>query len=174
MKRAFLIVAVLLFPAAVVRGEEAPKLSLGYAFLHSLETQNAVALGGEPNGGENAPLGAYLSGWSSSGTALEVDLAWHRRKEGEVKLNTFTVLAGVRKPFGTRDRPYVHLLGGLRHDKVLDESVTSWGGAAGAGIDLATSGGKAGLHIRLGADYEMFFKDGENQKALRLTAGFTF
>jgi hypothetical protein len=163
MKRAFLIVAVLLFPAAVVRAEEAPKLSLGYAFLHSLETD-----------GGNAPLGAYLSGWSSSGTALEVDLAWHRRKEGEVKLNTFTVLAGVRKPFGTRDRPYVHLLGGLRHDKVLDESVTSWGGAAGAGIDLATSGGKAGLHIRLGVDYEMFFKDGENQKALRLTAGFTF
>ena len=163
MKKALLILAVLLFPAAVVRADEAPKLSLGYAFLQYLES-----------GGGNAPLGAYLSGWSGSGTALEIDLAWHQKKADGVKLNTFTVLAGVRKPFGKRDRPYVHLLGGLRHDKVEDQSSTSWGGAAGAGIDLATSGGKGGLHIRLGADYEMFFKNSENLKALRLTAGLTF
>jgi hypothetical protein len=163
MKRALLILAVLLFPAAVVRADEAPKLSLGYAFLQYLES-----------GGGNAPLGAYLSGWSGSGTALEIDLAWHQDKQDAVTLNTFTVLAGLRKPFGKRDRPYLQLLGGLRNDRVNGASSTSWGGAAGAGIDLATSGGKGGLHIRLGADYEMFFKNSENLKALRLTAGFTF
>lgn len=163
MKRALWILAMLLFPAAVGRADEAPKLSLGYAFLHYLES-----------GGGNAPLGAYLSGWSASGTALEVDLGWHQKKADSVKLNTFTVLAGVRKPFGKRDRPYVHLLGGLRHDKFGDASSTWWGGAAGAGIDLATGAAKGGLHIRLGADYEMFFKNSENLKALRLTAGLTF
>ena len=103
-----------------------------------------------------------------------MDLAWHQKKDGDVKLNTFTVLAGFRKPFGKRDRPYVHLLGGLRHDKIEGESATSWGGAAGVGIDLATGAGKGSLHIRVGADYEMFFKNSDNLKAVRLTAGLTF
>jgi hypothetical protein len=68
----------------------------------------------------------------------------------------------------------VHLLGGARLDKIAGESNTSWGGAAGLGIDLGTGGSRGGPRFRLGADFEIFFKDGENVKAVRLTAGLTF
>ena len=74
---------------------------------------------------------------------------------------------------GRTDRPYFHLLGGARIDKVSGSSSTSWGGAGGLGIDLGT-GYHASVQIRLGADFEIFFHEGENLKALRLTAGFTF
>jgi hypothetical protein len=166
MKRAVQALVVLLSfalsfaaPAAAAEG---PKLSLGYAYLKYLETD-----------GGDAPLGAYLSGWGGGRTTLELDLAWHRDKEAETTFNTFTVLAGPRFAIGRTDRPYFHLLGGARIDKVSGSSNTSWGGAGGLGIDLGTGYG-SGIQIRLGADFEIFWDHGENVKALRLTAGFTF
>jgi hypothetical protein len=146
---------------------EGPKISLGYAFLRYLES-----------GGRNVPAGAYLSGWGQGHTTLELDIGWHHDHEdseaGSVTLNTFTFLAGPRATLGGKnDKPYFHLLGGARYDRVEGLSNTSWGGAAGLGIDLGT-GSRSGPQIRLGADFEMFFESGENVKALRLTAGFTF
>jgi len=166
--------AVLALLAAPASAADGPKLSLGYAFLHYLES-----------GGGNAPVGAYLSGWGPGKTTFEIDLAWHR-DEREVlddsstltissTLNTFTFLGGPRVILGGKnDQPYLHLLGGARLDKIAGTSNTSWGGAAGLGIDLGTGGQRGGTRIRLGADFEMFFEDGENVKALRLTAGLTF
>jgi len=162
MKRAVQALVVLSSFAAPAAAAEGPKLSLGYAYLKYLET-----------GGGDAPLGAYLSGWGGGRTTLELDLAWHRDKEAETTLNTFTVLAGPRFAIGRTDRPYFHLLGGARIDKVSGSSNTSWGGAGGLGIDLGT-GYRAAVQIRLGADFEIFWDHGENVKALRLTAGFTF
>ena len=162
MKRAAKALAILLCFAAPAAAADGPKLSLGYAYLKYLET-----------GGGDAPLGAYLSGWGTGRTTLELDLAWHREKEGGTTLNTFTVMAGPRFAIGRTDRPYFHLLGGARIDKVSGSSSTSWGGAGGLGIDLGTGYG-SGIQIRLGADFEIFFDQGENLKALRLTAGFTF
>jgi len=172
VKRAAQTLAVLGVLAAPAAAEDGPKVSLGYAFLRYLES-----------GGGNAPLGAYLSGWGPGHTTFEVDLAWHRDKidhtSGDVvstvTQNTFTFLGGPRIILGGRnDQPYAHLLGGARLDKFAGASNTSWGGAAGLGIDLGTGGGRGGTRFRLGADFEMFFKAGENVKALRLTAGLTF
>jgi hypothetical protein len=168
VKRAAQLLGVLGFLAAPAAAEDGPKVSLGYAYLQYLES-----------GGGSAPLGAYLSGWGPGHTTFEVDLAWHQDKQGagddRVTVNTFTFLGGPRVILGGRnDQPYVHLLGGARLDKFAGASNTSWGGAAGLGIDLGTGGRRGGTRIRLGADFEMFFKEGENVKALRLTAGLTF
>jgi hypothetical protein len=168
MRRAARTLAVLGFLAAPAAAADGPKVSLGYAFLQSLES-----------GGGNAPLGAYLSGWGPGHTTFELDLAWHRDElvviDASGTLNTFTFLGGPRVAFGGKnDQPYVHLLGGARLDKIAGTSNTRWGGAAGLGIDLGTGAGRGGTRIRLGADFEMFFENGEDVKAVRLTAGLTF
>jgi hypothetical protein len=173
MRRAAAILAVLAFLAVPARASDGPKISLGYSFLKYLETD-----------GGSAPVGAYFSGWGAGVTTIELDLAWHRKKEdlfvptggiGTGTLNTFTFLAGPRQALGGKgDQPYAHLLGGARLDRIAGESITSWGGAAGLGIDLGTGGGRAGTRLHLGVDFEMFFDDGENVKALRFTAGLTF
>lgn len=167
-RRAAQTLAVLGFLAAPAAAADGPKVSLGYAFLRYLES-----------GGGNAPVGAYLSGWGPGHTTFELDLAWHRDEHvvshGSGTQNTFTFLGGPRVILsGKNDQPYVHLLGGARLDKFAGTSNTSWGGAAGLGIDLGTGGGRGGTSFRLGADFEMFFDAGENVKALRLTAGLTF
>jgi hypothetical protein len=153
------MLAVLAFLAVPARASEGPKISIGYAFLKYLETD-----------GGSAPVGVYLEGWGArKETAVLGALS------ETVTLNTFTFLAGPRQALGGKgDQPYVHLLGGARLDKISGESTTSWGGAAGLGIDLGTGGGRGGTRLHLGADFEMFFKDGDNVKALRLTAGLTF
>lgn len=160
--------AVLALLAAPASAADGPKLSLGYAFLQYLES-----------GGGSAPIGAYLSGWGPGQTTFELDLAWHRDEktvaDASGTLNTFTFLGGPRAVLGGKnDQPYVHLLGGARLDRIAGTSTTSWGGAAGLGIDLGTGGGRGGTRIRLGADFEIFFNEGENVKALRFTAGLTF
>ena len=172
VKRAAQTLAVLGLLAAPAAAADGPKVSLGYAFLQYLQS-----------GGGSAPLGAYLSGWGPGTTTFEVDLAWHKDKSelvsGDViesaTLNTFTFLGGPRIILGGKnDQPYMHLLGGARLDKIAGTSNTSWGGAAGLGVDLGTGGRSGGTRFRLGADFEMFFESGKNVKALRLTAGLTF
>jgi hypothetical protein len=164
MRRAALALAVFASGAVPAAAADGPKVSLGYAYLRYLE-----------EGGGNAPLGAYLSGWGAGRSTLELDLAWHRDREGGVTLNRFTVLMGPRVEFGRQsDRPYVHVLGGLRHDRLSGSSDTNWGAAAGLGIDFGAGGRGGGAQLRLGADFEVFFEEGETLKALRLVAGFTF
>lgn len=144
---------------AVLAPAAAAEVSLGYSFLKYLE-----------DGGESTPLGFYLSaGRSGEGTSLELDLGYHRESEGDVSLNTFTVLAGPRVRSGGGG--FLRLLGGLRHDRVEGESNTAFGGAAGVGVDLKTGGSYS---IRLGADFQIFFDEGDNVKTLRLNAGITF
>jgi hypothetical protein len=67
-------------------------------------------------------------------------------------------------------RPFVHLLGGVRHDHVRIESNTSWGGFAGGGIDVRAAERVA---IRLAADFQIFDED-EKPRTLRLAVGVTF
>jgi hypothetical protein len=66
---------------------------------------------------------------------------------------------------------YVHVLGGLRYDTAEGESNTAYGGMAGLGVDIPAG---SSLFVRLGADFQMFFDEGENLKTLRLTAGISF
>jgi hypothetical protein len=139
------------------------QVSLGYSFVKYLEED----LG-------SAPLGAYVSLAGRRAVTPELDLGWQQDKEGDVTLNTFTVTAGPRFLLGSGDtaRPFIHVLGGLRHDRVEDFNPnTSWGGQAGGGVDISVG---ERLAIRLGADFQIFFDQGENLKTLRLSAGFTF
>ena len=162
MTRTLLILAGLVSLAAAAAAQDGGKLSLGYAYLKYLETD-----------GGNTPTGAYLSLSGGGRTTLELDAGYHRESEGDFSLNTFTVLGGPRFALASRGstEPYLHLLGGVRHDRIEGESNTAAGGMAGIGVDVGTSGSMA---IRLGADFQLFRDDGENLKTLRLNAGLTF
>ena len=118
-------------------------------------------------------LSAYLSVAGARGpVGLELDLAYHRDTFEDIALNTFTAQAGPRFRLGEgRARPFLHVLGGLRYDTVEGKSNTSFGGMAGGGVDIKTGDR---VSVRLGADFQIFFDEGENLKTLRLNVGFTF
>ncbi len=163
MHRTLLIMVGLAGVAVTASAQDGPKFSLGYAYLKTLDS-----------GGGSAPVGAYVSLSGAGATTLELDGAYHRDKEQGVTLKTFTLTGGLR--FGFSDYrggsgPFMHILGGLRHDSVEGSSSTSYGGMGGVGVDLGTS---ASVAIRLGADFQIFWSHGENVKTLRLLAGLTF
>jgi hypothetical protein len=162
MKRLALLLACVVVLAVPAAADGPGQLSLGYSFVHYLE-----------EGGGNAPVGAFLALSGRGKLTPELDLGWQRDSDSGFVLNTFTAVAGPRIGLGSGDvvRPFVHVLGGLRHDRIEGASNTSWGGFAGGGIDV-----KAGdsLAIRLGADFQIFFDGGENLKTLRLGVGLTF
>jgi hypothetical protein len=166
VRRLLLTVAGTLVMAAPAAAEGPVQVSLGYSFAQYLEED-----------GGNAPVGAFLALSGRNGLSPELDLGWQRDSEElfdeSITLNTFTAVAGPRYGFATEGsvRPFLHVLGGVRHDRIEDESNTAWGGFAGGGIDI-----KAGesLAIRLGADFQIFFDEGENFKTLRLGVGLTF
>lgn len=162
MRRTLLIVACLVPMATAAAAQDGARFSLGYAYLKSLE-----------DGGGSVPLGFYVSFAGSGTTTLELDGGYHRDSEDDFTLETYTVTAGPR--FSTSSRgsaePYLHVLGGLRHDRFEGVSNTAWGGMAGVGVDIGTSGS---FRIRLGGDFQLFRDEGENVKTLRLNAGITF
>jgi hypothetical protein len=177
MKRALGWVAAFVLLAAPASAGEGMGISIGYSYLKYLED----------NGGD-VPLGFYLSLAGRGKSAIELDLAYHRDvlvddvDALETKLETFTALSGFKvgptprygQTSGTK--PYFHILGGMRKDwlKVLGsetQSNTAWGGMTGLGVDLVFSQGFA---LRLAADFQMFWDDGESAKTLRFSAGFTF
>jgi hypothetical protein len=164
MPRTLLIMAGLVCIAATASAQSGPKFSLGYAYLKSLES-----------GGGSAPVGGYVSLSGAGSTTLELDGGYHREEDEGVTLKTYTVTGGPRFGFGNPrggSGPFMHLLGGLRHDGVDQGlSITSWGGMAGLGVDLGTS---ASVAVRLGADFGIFWNHGESVKSLRLIAGLTF
>jgi hypothetical protein len=159
-----LLVAFAAAPA--VAQEKSLRVSGGYAFLKYLEEDAG-----------STPLGFYLSlGSAGRRVGVELDLGYHR-ESGEFfdepfLLNTFIAGLGPRFELGSGGtRPFVHVLGGLRYDRIEDESNTAWGGMAGLGVDVPIG---SSLFLRLGADFQIFFDDGENLKALRLNAGLSF
>ncbi len=179
MKRALGWVVACVLLAAPASAGDGMGISVGYSFLKYLEDD-----------GGDAPLGFYLSLAGRGKSAIELDLAYHRdtgefleeTESFETKLETFTALSGFKvgptprygQTSGTK--PYFHILGGVRKDwlKVLGrdtESNTAWGGMTGLGVDLVFTQGFA---LRLAADFQMFWDDGESLKTLRLSAGFTF
>jgi len=162
MRRTLLILVGFACLAATASAQDGPKFSLGYAYLKTLES-----------GGGSAPVGAYVSLSGAGATTLEIDGAYHRDKEQGVTLKTFTLTGGPRIAFGDRSSsgPFMHLLGGLRHDSGSGSSSTSYGGMAGVGVDLGTA---ASVAVRLGADFQIFWSHGANVKTLRLIAGLTF
>jgi len=159
------IVAVVLALAAPAGAQDGGvEASVGYAFSQYLE-----------EGGGNAPLGLYVSLASKKRVGFDVDLAYHRDSE-ELFGETFTlhtVIGGVgpRWRFESGNtRPFLHVLGGLRYDTAEGESNTALGGMAGGGVDISAGS----VSVRLGADFQMFFDEGDNLKTLRVTAGITF
>lgn len=156
--------AVAAAPAAAQ--DRSARVSAGYAFLEYLEEDAG-----------NTPLGFYLS-LSTAGrkVGFELDLGYHRESEDifdeTLVLNTFTATLGPKFELGSgRTKPFIHVLGGLRYDSIEDESNTSWGGVAGAGVDIPLG---SSVFLRLGADFQIFFEDDENLKTLRVNAGFSF
>jgi hypothetical protein len=166
VKRLYLTVAGALVLAVPAAAQGPVQLSLGYSYVKYLEEDAG-----------SAPVGAFLALSGRSGLSPELDLGWQRDSEDlldeSFTLNTFTAVAGPKFTFATQGavKPFVHALGGLRYDSIEDESNTSWGFFAGGGIDIAAGGSIA---VRLGADYQMFFDEGENVKTLRLGVGLTF
>jgi len=179
MKRAVGLVGALVLLAVPARAGEGLGISVGYAFLHYLEDQ-----------GGNAPLGFYLSLAGAGKNAIELDLGYHHDtgttvEDGNVfdtKLDSFTALLGPKLSGGTgrygqrpTTRPYFHILGGLRRDRleVANQHTwnTAWGGMTGLGVDVRLSNA---VSLRLGADFQIFWDNGENLKTLRFSGGFTF
>jgi hypothetical protein len=157
LRRLLLLLPAVVFLAVPLRAETA----IGYSYLRYLE-----------EGGGNAPLGAFLSMAGSAPTAFELDLGYHHDSEGNVDLHTFTAVLGPRFFIGGEGvRPFLHVLGGARHDRVEGESNTAFGGMAGLGLNL---GPEYGLRLRLGGDFQIFFDEGENLKTLRLSVGIAF
>lgn len=142
--------------------DEIRDVSIGYALSHYLET-----------GGENMPLGFYVS-LSSRGSPLgyDVDLAYHHGTGDLDGLHVGTLTVGPRLQIGAGGtRPFLHVLGGLRYAEAGGASDLSLGVMGGGGVDMPVGDG---LDLRLGADFQIFFKDGDNLKSLRLVAGITF
>ena len=162
MRGLLLTVAGALALAAPAAAEGPVQVSLGYSYVKYLETDAG-----------SAPVGAFLALSGRKNLTLELDLGWQRDSEEGVTLNTFTAVAGPKVNFATEGavKPFLHVLGGLRHDSVDGMSNTSWGGFAGGGVDI-----KAGekVAVRLGADFQIFFDQGENLKTLRLGVGLSF
>ena len=137
----------------------AAETSIGYSFLKSLE-----------DGGGTVPLGGYVSfAGGSDVTSPELDLAYHRDTEGSANLDMFTAFLGPR--FGSSSGGFLRLMGGIRYERFQGDSDHAFGGMGGIGFNLKTSGR---MTVRLGADFQMFFKDGDKQKVLRLNAGLGF
>src|SRR5262249_64280 len=180
MKRAVGLVGALVLLAVPARAGEGLGVSLGYSFLEYLGEQS-----------HSTPLGFYLSLAGRGRTAIELDVGYHHDtgttvEDGntfDTKLDTFTAVAGPRFSgdsggrYGRRStaRPYFHILGGLRRDRVtiLDQHAwtTAWGGMTGFGVDLRLGEGVA---LRLAADFQIFWHNGEDVKTLRFSGGFTF
>jgi hypothetical protein len=162
MRKSLLMLASFVCLAATASAQDGPKISLGYAYLRYLET-----------GGGSATVGAFVSLAGGGATALELDGGYHRDTQAGSTFETITVTAGPRFAFSSQRNaaPFMHLLGGLRRDRFQGASNTSWGGMAGLGIDVSTA---ARVALRLGADFQIFFDNGENVKTLRLGVGLTF
>lgn len=148
-----------------VAQDQPVRFSIGYAFLKYLE-EDAGSTG----------LGFYASLASTRSVGFELDLGYHRESEElfdeTLTLHTFTANLGPRFRLGSSSvQPFLHVLGGLRYDKVEEESNTSWGGMAGGGVDIPLG---ASASLRLGADFQIYFDEGENLKTLRLNAGISF
>ena len=162
MRKSLLMLASFVCLAATASAQNGPKISVGYAYLKSLET-----------GDGSATVGAFVSLAGGGATALELDGGYHRDTRDGSRFETFTLTAGPRFAFSSRrnSAPFMHLLGGLRRVRFPGVSKNSWGGLAGLGIDVSTA---SRVSLRLGADFEIFFPDGNNDKALRLGVGLTF
>ena len=159
MAKRFVVLVVLAIVAAMAAPASADgnKLSIGYAYLKSLE-----------DGGGSTPMGAFVSFAPGDDSGFELDLGFHR--DDDLDLNSFTAALGPRFTLG-EGLPFLHVMGAVLHQRVPGTSDTGFGGMAGGGYDLGTGGTVA---LRVGADFQMFFNDGENFKSLRLVVGLTF
>jgi hypothetical protein len=162
MRKSLLMLVSLVCLAVTASAQDGPKISVGYAYLRYLE-----------EGDGSATVGAFVSLAGGGATALELDGGYHRDSQDGSTFETITVTAGPRFAFSSRRNaaPFMHLLGGLRRLRFQGASNTSWGGMAGLGMDVSTA---ARVALRLGADFQIFFDNGENVKTLRLGVGLTF
>ena len=157
---------VVLLVLAIVASAAAPapasaegsKLSIGYAYLKSLE-----------EGGGSVPTGGFVSFAPGDDSGIELDFGYHKDDD----VNNFTGGLGIRFPLGSGEsvQPFLHVLGAASHIRFGGESDTDFGGIAGVGADLGVG---ESLMIRLGADLQVFFDSGDNYKRLRLGIGLTF
>jgi len=157
-----LVLALVIAAGAPAQAGDGNKLSLGYAYLTSLEED-----------GGSIPLGAFLAFAPRSGSGFELDAGYHREEEAGETLNIYTGALGPRFGLGgdSEAAPWLHVLGAVRYARQFGEGETDFGGFAGGGIDVPVSGS---FMIHLGADFQMFFIDGGSDKTLRLNVGFTF
>lgn len=167
MRKGLWFVLLMVVAAVPVSAQEKSlRGSAGYAFATYLE-----------EGGGSAPFGLYLSvAQTEKQVGFDVDLGYHRDAEEffGTSIVLHTIIAGVGPRFTAQAegaKPYFHVLGGLRYDRIEGESNTAAGGMMGGGVDVP--GGPTD-YWRLGADFQIFFDEGENLKTLRVLVGLTF
>lgn len=158
------LLLMLAAPSAFAQEKPSVRFSFGYAYAEYLE-----------EGGGAAPVGVYFSVASAASYGLEGEIAYHRDEEEffntNYVLNTFTAMVGPRFGYTTgKAQPFGHVLGGVRYDSFEGEGNGSVSLEAGGGVDVQIG---PGAYLRFGADFQMFFDDGEDFKVLRLTAGIT-
>jgi hypothetical protein len=154
-----LLVLAIAATAAAPASADGSKLSIGYAYLKSLE-----------EGGGSVPTGGFVSFAPGDDSGIELDFGYHKDDD----VNNFTGGLGIRFPLGSGEsvQPFVHVLGAASHVRFSGQSDTDFGGIAGIGMDLGL--GSSSMMIRLGADLQVFFDGGDNYKRLRLGVGLTF
>lgn len=156
-----LLTALLVSP--VYAQEKSVRVGISYAFSAYVEQD-----------GGSAPLGVCLSVASTGRIGIEGEVAYHRDEAGSLVLNSGTAMLGPRfASSGDEVQPFGHVLFGFRYDSISagDASNAAFTFELGGGVDI-----KAGssTFVRLGADFQMVFDDGEGFQVLRLTAGVAF
>ena len=160
------VIPGLLLAAPAAAQEKPVSVSFGYAILHYFE---------EPGG--NSPFGIYGSVAAPGRTiGFEADAGYHHDTQKplgvKVSLNTLTAGAGPRFEFEYGDtRPFLHVLAGLRYDRLRGESTTAFGGMVGGGVQFP---GGSDLWWRVGGDFQIYFDEGESLKTLRVIGGIVF
>jgi hypothetical protein len=158
----FVVLVVLALAAAMAAPASADgnKMSIGYAYLKSLES-----------GGGSVPLGAFLSFGPGDDSGLELDFGFHHDKDASS--NEYTGAFGPRFPLtsGGESSVFLHAMGLAAYDRAGGSGEWAFGGMGGLGADL---GFGSSAQLRLAADFRLLFHDGDNFKSLRLGIGLTF
>jgi hypothetical protein len=156
-------------PSLLLAAEKGARFSAGYAFADYLE-----------EGVGTSGLGAYLAASSTAPIGPGGELSYHRYSEEyqtlyddySYTLHSYVGMVGAHFNVTSESvDPFVHILFGARHDRSGDESNTALGGEVGGGVDVPAG---SSVFVRVGADFQMFFDNGEELKVFRFTAGIAF
>ena len=169
MRKAILVVGLILFSAAGSRAQDTPaaEVSASYSFLRF-----GVSDGVNQNGGSVSVAG-NVNHW----LGLVGDVGGYHTTQSGATLNTYTYMVGPR--FSMRQSgkvtPFVQVLAGGAHNTAaasgFSASANSFAFSAGGGVDLALS---KHIALRPQFDYIGLRSQGNTLNTLRSSIGIVF